>query len=75
VALAMGGYGLLGAILGVLFLLGVAPHLGSVARLGPPRRMRFPRWRATSKTRSSASSAVPFALRARGCVISSRAGG
>jgi MFS family permease len=42
VALAMGGYGLLGAILGVLFLLGVAPHLGSVARLGPPAKDAIP---------------------------------
>jgi DHA1 family inner membrane transport protein len=36
-ALAAGGYGLLGATLGVLFLLGVAPHLRSLAPWGRPR--------------------------------------
>jgi predicted MFS family arabinose efflux permease len=35
-ALAAGGFGLLGATLGVLFLLGVAPHLRSRARWGRP---------------------------------------
>jgi DHA1 family inner membrane transport protein len=39
-ALAVGGYGLLGATLGLLFLLGVAPHLRPLARLGPPREGR-----------------------------------
>ncbi|MGN6166994.1 MAG: MFS transporter [Solirubrobacteraceae bacterium] len=36
-ALATGGYGLLGASIGVLFLLGVAPHLRRPARRGQPR--------------------------------------
>jgi predicted MFS family arabinose efflux permease len=35
-ALAVGGYGLLGATIGTLFLLGVAPHLRPLVRLGPP---------------------------------------
>ena len=41
-ALAVGGYGLLGATLGILFLLGVAPHLRPLARLGPPREDAIP---------------------------------
>jgi predicted MFS family arabinose efflux permease len=41
-ALAVGGYGLLGAILGILFLLGIAPHLRSPARLGRPREDAIP---------------------------------
>lgn len=41
-ALAIGGYGLLGATLGILFLLGVAPHLRPLARLGPPREDAIP---------------------------------
>jgi MFS transporter, DHA1 family, inner membrane transport protein len=39
-ALAAGGYGLLGATLGVLFLLGATPHLRSRARWGRPREGR-----------------------------------
>ncbi len=41
-ALAVGGYGLLGATLGILFLLGVAPHLRPLARLGTPREDAIP---------------------------------
>jgi DHA1 family inner membrane transport protein len=39
-ALAAGGYGLLGATLGVLFLLGAAPHLRFRAPWGRPRERR-----------------------------------
>ncbi len=42
VALAAGGYGLLGATLGVLFLLGVAPHLRPPARCAGPGKDAIP---------------------------------
>jgi MFS transporter, DHA1 family, inner membrane transport protein len=41
-ALAAGGYGLLGATLGALFLLGVAPHLRPPAGWGRPREDAIP---------------------------------
>jgi predicted MFS family arabinose efflux permease len=41
-ALAAGGFGLLGATLGVLFLLGVASHLRPPARWAGPRRDAIP---------------------------------
>jgi predicted MFS family arabinose efflux permease len=41
-ALAAGGYGLLGATIAVLFLLGVAPHLRSPARRSGPREHTIP---------------------------------
>jgi MFS transporter, DHA1 family, inner membrane transport protein len=41
-ALAAGGYSLLGATLGVLFLLGVAPHLRPSARWSGPRKDAIP---------------------------------
>jgi predicted MFS family arabinose efflux permease len=41
-ALAAGGYGLLGATIAVLFLLGVAPHLRSPARRTGPREHTIP---------------------------------
>jgi DHA1 family inner membrane transport protein len=41
-ALAAGGYGLLGATLGVLFLLGVAPHLRPPARCASPGKDTTP---------------------------------
>jgi Major Facilitator Superfamily len=54
-AVAVGGYDLLGATLGILCLLGVAPHLRPLARLGPPPRGRDSRLGATDDMTPCAS--------------------
>jgi DHA1 family inner membrane transport protein len=61
-ALAAGGYGLLGATIGVLFLLGVAPHLRPPARWAGPGRDAVPvlatkqsrTWRSPKRSRAIA---------------------